>query len=203
MFNKNTKCPIDAHCHRLCRKGVRITKDCIQFPWILDVFKNLRFHSSSALLISLGSLLTIWSFFSRLPQRWKQQQQRRKQHHYAAGEKKRIFSVMAMAMSIYRTGFQILDIRFQKSLLEMSLANRFKNLYREQHFIFCLNRFPPQKISLIEMFIAFCKDFLQSITLTFSPWTFCPQNFTPRYAHCLSFFYWPGTMDVLLVNHTS
>ena len=26
-LNKNTKCPIDAHCHRHCRKDPRITKD--------------------------------------------------------------------------------------------------------------------------------------------------------------------------------
>ena len=25
--NKNTKCPIDAHCHRHCRRDPRITKD--------------------------------------------------------------------------------------------------------------------------------------------------------------------------------
>ena len=28
--NKNTKCPIDAHCHRHCRRDPRITKDCIE-----------------------------------------------------------------------------------------------------------------------------------------------------------------------------
>ena len=27
LVNKNTKCPIDAHCHRHCRKDSRITKD--------------------------------------------------------------------------------------------------------------------------------------------------------------------------------
>ena len=29
--NKNRKCPIDAHCHRRCRRDPRITKDCIEF----------------------------------------------------------------------------------------------------------------------------------------------------------------------------
>ena len=31
-LNTNTKCPIDAHCHRHCRKDPKITKDCIEFP---------------------------------------------------------------------------------------------------------------------------------------------------------------------------
>ena len=29
--NKNTKCPIDAHCHRHCRKDVRITEEHNEF----------------------------------------------------------------------------------------------------------------------------------------------------------------------------
>ena len=29
-YNKNTKCPIDAHCHRHCRRDPRITNDCIE-----------------------------------------------------------------------------------------------------------------------------------------------------------------------------
>ena len=28
--NKNTKCPIDAHCHRHCRREPRIKKNCIR-----------------------------------------------------------------------------------------------------------------------------------------------------------------------------
>ena len=45
-------------------------------------------------------------------------------------------------------------------LLAMSLANRFKNLYRGQLFNFCLLllRFFPLKISLLEMLIAFGND---------------------------------------------
>ena len=45
---------LNAHCHRHCRKGLRITKDCIQFPWILDVLKNLWFHRFLCLLDLLG-----------------------------------------------------------------------------------------------------------------------------------------------------
>ena len=40
--NKNTKCPIDAHCHHHCRKDRRITKDCIEVLQVLSfsVFIN-------------------------------------------------------------------------------------------------------------------------------------------------------------------
>ena len=31
-LNKNTKCPIDAHCHRHCREDLRIINVCIEFP---------------------------------------------------------------------------------------------------------------------------------------------------------------------------
>ena len=59
-------------------------------------------------------------------------------------------SAMAMAMSIYRTLCVLVFFLLKISLLEMSLANRFKNLYRGQLFNFCL-----LKISLLEMLIAF------------------------------------------------
>lgn len=40
-FWKNKKCPIDMHCHGHCRKVARITKDCMEFPWIQKSdFKN-------------------------------------------------------------------------------------------------------------------------------------------------------------------
>ena len=52
------------------------------------------------------------------------------------------------------------EIRFQTSLLEMSLANRFKNFYRGQLFNFCL-RFFSLKISLLEMLIAFGNEHLK------------------------------------------
>ena len=50
-------------------------------------------------------------------------------------------------------------------LLEMSLANRFKNLYRGQLFIFCLRRrrrFFYLKISLLEMLIAVGNEHLKN-----------------------------------------
>ena len=34
--NKNTKCPIDAHCHRHCRRDPRIAKNCIEVLQILS-----------------------------------------------------------------------------------------------------------------------------------------------------------------------
>ena len=37
--NKNTKCPIDAHCHRHCRRDPRITKYCIE---VLQDFLTLE-----------------------------------------------------------------------------------------------------------------------------------------------------------------
>ena len=42
--NKNTKCPKDAHCHRNCRKDLKITKDCTYFPF-LGFLKNLHILS--------------------------------------------------------------------------------------------------------------------------------------------------------------
>ena len=43
--NKNTKCPIDAHCHRHCRRDPRITKawkilQVLSFRVFLDFGKN-------------------------------------------------------------------------------------------------------------------------------------------------------------------
>ena len=47
LSNKNTKCPIDAHCHRYCRRDPRITKDCIEVLqilsfWVFFDFGKLR-----------------------------------------------------------------------------------------------------------------------------------------------------------------
>ena len=61
------------------------------------------------------------------------------------------------------------EIRLQTSMLEMSLANRFKNLYRGQLFIFCLRRrrrFFYLKISLLEMLIAVGNEHLKTDTHT-------------------------------------
>ena len=47
LFNKNTKCPIDAHCHRHCRRDPRITKDCIKvfsFGVFLDFCKKFELY---------------------------------------------------------------------------------------------------------------------------------------------------------------
>ena len=41
--NKNTKCPIDAHCHRHCRKDPRITKDCIEVLQVLSFWVFIDF----------------------------------------------------------------------------------------------------------------------------------------------------------------
>ena len=38
--NKNTKCPIDAHCHRHCRKDLRITEDYLEF----NMNSEIRFY---------------------------------------------------------------------------------------------------------------------------------------------------------------
>ena len=50
--NKNTKCPIDAHCHRHCRKDLRIINVCKEFPmhsWCLwRIIGFLSFLASSA-----------------------------------------------------------------------------------------------------------------------------------------------------------
>ena len=43
--NKNTKCPIDAHCHRHCRRDPRITKYCIEV--LHDFFTLERSFSES------------------------------------------------------------------------------------------------------------------------------------------------------------
>ena len=64
--------------------------------------------------------------------------------------------------SYFRNHFS--EIRLQTSMLEMSLANRFKNLYRGQLFIFCLRRrrrFFYLKISLLEMLIAVGNEHLK------------------------------------------
>ena len=54
------------------------------------------------------------------------------------------------------------EIRFQTSLLEMSLANRFKNFYRGQLFNFCFRPRFFLKISLLEMLIAFGNEHLKN-----------------------------------------
>ena len=61
--------------------------------------------------------------------------------------------------SYFRNHFS--EIRLQTSMLEMSLANRFKNLYRGQLFIFCLRRRFFLKISLLEMLIAVGNEHLK------------------------------------------
>ena len=37
-MNKNTKCPIDAHCHRHCRRDPRITQDYIEVLQVLSFY---------------------------------------------------------------------------------------------------------------------------------------------------------------------
>ena len=88
--NKNTKCPIDAHCHHHCRKDRRITKDCIEVLQVLSFWVFIDFgkkflrteklldkveeNSEAQNLQNLPILCNPW-----------------------------ICSAMAMAMSIYRT----------------------------------------------------------------------------------------------------
>jgi len=64
--NKN-KCPIDAHCHRHCRRDPRITKDCIgvrtQQRTSLGLLPHMKPYS---LKISSGSLPASWCFGSSL-----------------------------------------------------------------------------------------------------------------------------------------
>ena len=136
-------------------------------------------------------------------------------------------SAMVMAMSIYRTlcvlvfllkisllemliavGNQILEIIFSEirlwtSMLEMSLANRFKNLYRGQLFIFCLFFF-LLKISLLEMLIAVGNEHLKirkkgknEKKLLFSPDLYLPFHcpflifqFYSLYSCCNMHLYW-------------
>ena len=91
-------------------------------------------------------------------------------------------------------------------MLEMSLANRFKNLYRGQLFNFCLRFSFFLKISLLEMLIAF-QTWLQEMSLDNrfknlhrgQLFNFClrrrffPENFTPRDAHC--YWQWASKND--------
>ena len=57
--NKNTKCPIDAHCHRHRRKDLRFTKDCIEFTMnsrcFWKIFGLSDFLASSAFLIVMAA----------------------------------------------------------------------------------------------------------------------------------------------------
>ena len=52
VLNKNTKCPIDDHCHRHCREDLRIINVCIEFPmhsWCLwRIIGFLSFLAPSA-----------------------------------------------------------------------------------------------------------------------------------------------------------
>ena len=58
-WNKNTKCPIDAHCHRHRRKDLRFTKDCIEFTMnsrcFWKIFGLSDFLASSAFLIVMAA----------------------------------------------------------------------------------------------------------------------------------------------------
>ena len=58
ISNKNTKCPIDAHCHRHRRKDLRFTKDCIEFLMNFRcfgrIFGLLHFLAFSAFLIVMA-----------------------------------------------------------------------------------------------------------------------------------------------------
>ena len=79
--------------------------------------------------------------------------------------------------SYFRNHFS--EIRLQTSMLEMSLANRFKNLYRGQLFIFCLRRrrrFFYLKISLLEMLIAVGNEHLKNIPLDVRSTIFQPEK---------------------------
>ena len=57
-MNKNTKCPIDAHCHRHCRRDPRITKDCIEvlsFRVFFDFGKKFELHWFELKLLGLSA----------------------------------------------------------------------------------------------------------------------------------------------------
>ena len=97
--NKNTKCPIDAHCHRHCRRDPRITKDSIgartqglaphKFPYSLKIF--------------LGFLLASWYSRSSFRSSYFEHGGQEVLRWILAPMQSWISSAMAMAMSIYRT----------------------------------------------------------------------------------------------------
>ena len=60
VINKNTKCPIDAHCHRHCRRDPRITKDCIELLQVLRFWVFFDFGKKKAEKF----LAKVTSFFS-------------------------------------------------------------------------------------------------------------------------------------------
>ena len=79
LLKQEQKCPIDAHCHRHCRRDPRITKDCIKFLQVLSFWVGKKF-------LRKVSRRKLWSskLAELLCNPW-------------------ISSAMAMAMSIYRT----------------------------------------------------------------------------------------------------
>ena len=76
-----------------------------------------------------------------------------------------ISEVKISEIKFQKTKIIFSEIRFLTWLLQMSLANRFKNLYRGQLFNFCLllllRFFFFLKISLLEMLIAFGNEHLK------------------------------------------
>ena len=132
--NKNITCPMNAHCHRHCRKDLRITKNCIEFSWILGLLDNLPI-----LFISFSSISLLWMLISSID--------------FQNPISEIIFLTLDFQKSDIRNW--ISEIKFRKSLLEVSITDRFKNLYRGQLFIFCLRFFSLLKNSLLEMLIAF------------------------------------------------
>ena len=93
--NKNTKCPIDAHCHRHCRKDPRITKDCIE---VLQLFNLLSFH-------------WLWQEVSqraeKLLDKVEENSEAQNLQNLPILCNPWIFSAMAMAMSIYSTAVKL------------------------------------------------------------------------------------------------
>ena len=118
LFNKNTKCPIDAHCHRHCRRDPRITKDCIKvfsFGVFLDFCKKFELYWFElgwiSMVLSLRfEILLFWAWRPRQSLRriWvqlfaKAKENSEAQNFNAIFCNPWISSAMAMAMSIYRT----------------------------------------------------------------------------------------------------
>ena len=100
-----------------------------------------------------------------------------------------------MGNDLSRGLFPVKEVKLLNSLrwallLAMSLANRFKDLYRGQLFnLWSSSAFFPLKISLLEMLIAFgdSKTFTEGNFSTSGPPLFFPENFTPRDVH---YFWW-------------
>ena len=54
--NKNTKCPIDSHCHRNCRQDLRVTKDCIELQFLPLTFSRQDTH------LAFGACLCVYKY---------------------------------------------------------------------------------------------------------------------------------------------